>query len=667
MMAYKDIVEGRIESRAKFFNGYSTVIQEDYVCARIHDILPPQGNSGVSSGIAFLESGQHAGQKALFDRKVCSAFGWSLERTDLQYLFDLNEPCFVSLEAIPDSDDVEIRLRVTNLWLGWPKEHGSYTHPRDIPVDERHKLLLFLESHNLTIKDFITILAGERNPRIFIPFRKDEMKGTVVQLDRGSKFRGIGLKEQRQGRDAGAVSGVVKVDKGPLIGSLVTFHRRNTWVLGYNMGKADLTNLFIEGQKVSLEAVVISADDRKKYPGLPYQYKYRATLVWTSKFRPRNDIEKTVPESVHVNNWLKKRGLSWDKFQLLVKGKLPIVPAEIATRHRTNMLRGGELEALVGPMESQEPGNNQCPGGAGSQERIQPRLDTLPVFRHGPEAVRLCDEALSVLGPSDPRIYRIIQSDHNAQMAFHIHKALGFALEEYKNLTGRVNSGNYSGFGDVFRSGPTLALDGAGLWGTGAGGGPGTGPGTTLENGSLPGTISNQAGSSIQIPFNFGGGYQQANQMVNRLQQMAMEERGNRIQQMAMEERGRRKDDPNNRRRGGSGNWTADDDNRRVGIGLNGPDLREGAGNEVAVRGRRDVWEHDSFGSAKGERGGVTGAAAISGVVWQRDSEGRDSSRGSQGSGGGFVVGSGGNGTKRQHNNQGGNNRGKKNRGGNGR
>ena len=108
---------------------------------------------------------------------------------------------------------------------------------------------------------------------------------------------------------------------------------RNTWVLGYNMGKADLTNLFIEGQKVSLEAVNITVDDRKKYPGeilllkileidddqthppikhqyqckkspgLPYQYKHRATLVWTSKFRPRNDIDKTVPESVHVNNW----------------------------------------------------------------------------------------------------------------------------------------------------------------------------------------------------------------------------------------------------------------------------------------------------------------------------------------------------------------------------
>ena len=66
---------------------------------------------------------------------------------------------------------------------------------------------------------------------------------------------------------------MLQVDKGPLIGALVTFHRRNTWVLGYNMGKADLTNLFIEGQKVSLEAVAITMDDRKKYPGLPYQYK----------------------------------------------------------------------------------------------------------------------------------------------------------------------------------------------------------------------------------------------------------------------------------------------------------------------------------------------------------------------------------------------------------
>ena len=57
------------------------------------------------------------------------------------------------------------------------------------------------------------------------------------------------------------------------------------------------------------------------------------------------------------------------------------------------------------------------------------RLEALPVFRHGSEAARICDEALSVSGPTDPRIAKLIQSDQNAQMAYHIHKALGFALE----------------------------------------------------------------------------------------------------------------------------------------------------------------------------------------------------------------------------------------------
>ena len=51
------------------------------------------------------------------------------------------------------------------------------------------------------------------------------------------------------------------------------------------------------------------------------------------------------------------------------------------------------------------------------------------MFRHGSEAARICDEALSVSGPTDSRIAKIIQTDQNAQMAYHIHKALGFALE----------------------------------------------------------------------------------------------------------------------------------------------------------------------------------------------------------------------------------------------
>ena len=29
------------------------------------------------------------------------------------------------------------RLKVTQLWIGWPKEYMSVEHPREIPVGER--------------------------------------------------------------------------------------------------------------------------------------------------------------------------------------------------------------------------------------------------------------------------------------------------------------------------------------------------------------------------------------------------------------------------------------------------------------------------------------------------------------------------------------------------
>ena len=158
---------------------------------------------------------------------------------------DLNEPCFVKLvkvEAAAATEPDE-KLVVTSLWMGWPPGYGMFEKPRDILSEDRYRFLLFLECHSLSISDFMTVIKGDKAPRTFLPFRKDEMKGTVIQLDRSSKLRGV--------RDVGAVSGVIKVDKGPLIGATVTFHRRNTWVLGYNMCKADLTILFTKGQKVS--------------------------------------------------------------------------------------------------------------------------------------------------------------------------------------------------------------------------------------------------------------------------------------------------------------------------------------------------------------------------------------------------------------------------------
>jgi hypothetical protein len=145
---------------------------------------------------------------------------------------------------------------------------------------------------------------------------------------------------------------------------------------------------------------------------------------------------------------------------------------------------------------------------------------------------------------------RIIQSDQNAQMAFHIHKALGYALDvsppclvtvqvlshqEYKNFTGRGTGGHYSGFGDVFRSGPSEQHGGPpGGWGgvlAGGQGGPMPGPqrgmvGPQGGMGGQQGGMGGQQGS--QGGYGGGGSYQQANQMAGRLQQMAMEENGGR-------------------------------------------------------------------------------------------------------------------------------------------
>ena len=147
-------------------NGYpDSEDSKGAVCARVHDIFPPQGNSGVSTGVIYIESGLYADEKALFDRKDCSLFGWPLEKTDLQYVLDLNEPCFVKLERIHDAEELEVKLRVTSLWIGWPMSHAKYRTPNEIPSEDRHRFLLFLESHNLTIKDFLSVINGEKIPR----------------------------------------------------------------------------------------------------------------------------------------------------------------------------------------------------------------------------------------------------------------------------------------------------------------------------------------------------------------------------------------------------------------------------------------------------------------------------------------------------------------------
>ena len=87
------------------------------------------------------------------------------------------------------------------------------------------------------------------------------------------------------------------------------------------------------------------------------------------------------------------------------------------------MLRGGELESLISPLEHQTMQVRKDPKmqhrsvsqGAGAGPSMgHPRIEALPVFRHGSEAARICDEALSVMGPTDSRISRCVCSSYDA-------------------------------------------------------------------------------------------------------------------------------------------------------------------------------------------------------------------------------------------------------------
>ncbi|QQP53025.1 Uncharacterized protein FKW44_005348, partial [Caligus rogercresseyi] len=406
---YEQILEGRNVPYGEYFNGNEGDICEDYVPARISEIcFPPGKNEGVARGFCIVQTGAHKGKRVEFSRENMSVFGFKpSEKTDLQYFIVLNEPCF--------------SVKVKDLWIGAPRsaflsdsDEGDMSYSL-LTESARIKFFLFLESHDLSLKDFDEIITGRKGPRRFLPLSRESNRGVVIQLERAlSKGKGRRL-------DLGAVSGVIKVENGPLAGNYVTFHRKNTWVMGYNMLKADLTHIFQKGQKVYLEAEELPSKEASRGP-TPYEYKHLPAAQ-----RPGAHFTRRQA----LSGLAQKRNLDAEKFQQLVNGKLPIVNGQFAAKNGNNMLKYRDLQDMA------------C-------GRIQP--DVLPVLRHGPEAARICEAALSTTGPNDSRIMDIIRNDDNAQMAFHIHKALGFALEHYTSQ----NGGSSFSMSNDYEEGPSF-------------------------------------------------------------------------------------------------------------------------------------------------------------------------------------------------------------------
>lgn len=135
-------------------------------------------------------------------------------------VIEQNEPVFLKLGEKSEDDTSTESLKkkrspwkASELWIGWPASKQQPAKLEDIPSEKKYKFLLYLSQHNLTVATFLKIVGGDNGPeRTFIPFRRDENKGTVVHLfreDKGKKRR------------AGAIGGFIRVNEGPLTGNLL--------------------------------------------------------------------------------------------------------------------------------------------------------------------------------------------------------------------------------------------------------------------------------------------------------------------------------------------------------------------------------------------------------------------------------------------------------------
>ena len=453
LRSYLDVVDGQ----APIFDKLGEKKGEDFVFARIVDLLhmgnfkkanvaaSTSTNPVISCGLILVETGKHAGLKAFFNRNDISVFGFKLDKANLVGLLEENEPVWVRVEP-SDKKEHQYKIKVVQMYIGWP--HCPDQTVESMPATDRHKFLLYLENKGLTVQRFLDCLRKPNLDQVYIPFRKEELKGTVIQLERDSNFK------------FGATGGFIKVDKGPLQGQLVFFVRRSVWVMGYNMSKGDLTHLFIEGQKVNFEAFPFSKDKLNRTTqalavGLDGECTMKASIVWTSKFRP--DGSKSVHRNAALDSWLAKRGLKFEEVAKLVEGKMDPVAADLATRRKSNMLKGAQDKRSFDAEKKAAAALERARAEKSAQSAaVEAARTKAPVFRHGHDAERICDLALSITGPSDPRLATMIKNDSQAQMAFHMQKALEMAVDAYKKSRHEPWAQKDGGFGSYNHGVPTM-------------------------------------------------------------------------------------------------------------------------------------------------------------------------------------------------------------------
>jgi hypothetical protein len=297
--------------------------------------------------------------------------------------------------------------------------------------------------------------------RNFVPFIKEVMQGHVTSL--------LKLGEEK----TNATASIVQVDSGflltpghsvkgmiSMVDTRVVVDRSVYWVFGRCLHQVyDVAMILPKNIKVMIEAVEMSEEYKTtKYPSLPADVCYEASICWVGAARPRNEKRDPNLNDSRVTPWLKKKDLSMDMFERLLRGE------EIGRHKRDSRDEDGfvltedagmtkknkdKVRSLLDSSVNYQAQGHDVWNQLQQQQQFQEeqcRTMQPPVLRHGRDVADVVEGAIRATGPEDPILNTLIITDEIAQKAHHISAALLVAVENFTNSQNGGGRG-FGGFG----------------------------------------------------------------------------------------------------------------------------------------------------------------------------------------------------------------------------
>ena len=413
-----------------------------------------EDDPAVVGGSLLITSGPDSGKTISFDRESVLVFGRSAEKANLSGLLLPRDRVFVVVQG----------MQVKMVIVG-PPVVGNSPDPIQMSQPDRLQFISWLEAHSLHYSEFLDEINGKGKARNFIPFEKESLQANVTLL----RTRG------GTGGSVGSDIGVAIVEQGyqetpkqnqrglmPFRHKKVAFHKSVFYVFGRSARKAvDLALLVPQGQKITMEAVEMTEEYKKKYPHIPGYVTHAATLCYIGGTRPGS--EKDGPwcnDESNLSLWLERKQMTQSHLAQLLDGEVVgpyinatrsvegfILKEEDSQKKRKIEQQQKKVRPLFDPFEYQaqeeeerKKWQKQETRGAGAAAAASDTglseydLESLPVLRHGLDVAQVVEGAILSTGPSDPILYSLIQNDDLAHKAHHIAAALHVALERYAEM-----------------------------------------------------------------------------------------------------------------------------------------------------------------------------------------------------------------------------------------